>query len=143
MAVLSNVAKYDSLNAIIPSGSTIKLAFYSSASTIDATTQTYTATNEVTQGAASPAINAGGLALSGRTITASDGSVATAGVDFSDLGPITPSGGTFAFRKIMIYDSTRNRALMIHDYGVDQNWAAGTPYTLVIPGTGTYVFTLA
>jgi hypothetical protein len=142
MASWSNVAKYDSLNAVVPSGSTVKLAFYSSAATIDATVANYTATNEVTQPGASPAINAGGLTLAGRTITASDGSVGTAGVDFSDLGPITPAGSNFVFRKILIYDSTRSRAIMFHDYGADQTWNPGTAYTLTIPGSGSYVVTL-
>jgi hypothetical protein len=144
MATMSNVLKYDALNAAIASGDTVKVAFYSSASTIDATTATYTATNEVTQAGASPAINAGGLSLSGRTITASDGSASTAGVDFSDLGPITPAGSNFVFRKVMVYNSTRaNRSLLTHDYGADQTWNVGTAYTFTIPGSGSYLFTVA
>jgi hypothetical protein len=144
MASMSNVLKYDALNLAIASGDTIKVAFYSSAATLDATTAAYSATNEVTQAGASPAINAGGLALSGRTLSASDGSAGTAGVDFADLGPITPAGSAFVFRKILIYNATRsNRALMFHDYGADQTWNVGTGYTFTIPGSGTYVLTVA
>jgi hypothetical protein len=142
MASMSNAAKYDALNAIIPAGSTIKVAFYTGASAVDATTPAYTATGEVTQPGATPAINAGGLALSGRTITASDGSVATAGTDFSDVGPVTPNA-SFTFRKILVHDSTRTRALLFHDYGTDQVWNAGTAYMFTIPGTGSFLLQIA
>jgi hypothetical protein len=143
MASMSNVLLYDALNLAIASGDTIKVAFYNSSSTIDRTTAAYTATNEVTQAGASPAINAGGLTVSGRTLSASDGSANPAGVDFSDVGPVTPAGSAFVFRKVMLYNSTRsNRALMTHDYGADQTWNVGTAYTLTIPGSGTYLLTL-
>ena len=140
MAALSNAAKYDALAYL---SGTLKLAFYAAAATVDATTAAYTATNEVTQAGATPAINAGGLALGIRTLTASDGSVATAGLDYPDLGPITPNA-QFTFQKVLIYDTGRsNRCVLFHDYGTPQVWNAGTPYTLTIPGSGSYVVTLA
>lgn len=136
MAGISNAFKYDALNLAIASGDTIKIAFYSSAATIDATTAAYSATNEVTQAGATPAINAGGLTLSGRTITASDGSVTTASVDWDNL-QVTPNA-TFTFQKVLIYDVTRsNRAIWYHDYLSNQTWNSGTAYTLNIPDSGT------
>jgi hypothetical protein len=143
MASMSNVLKYDMLNLAVASGDVVKLAFYSSSATLDATTAAYSATNEVTQAGASPAINAGGVTLATRTITASDGSVATAAVDYADYGPTTPAGSNFVFRKILIYNSTRSRALMFHDYGADQTWNVGTAYTLVIPSSGSGILQVA
>lgn len=142
MADMSNALKHDALALAIAAGDTIRVAFYGAAAAIDATTPAYTATGEVTQPGASPAINAGGLALSGRAITASDGSVATAAVDFADLVPITPNA-TFTFRKILVYNATRtNRALMAHTYAADQVWNAGTAYTLKIPETGSALLSI-
>ena len=136
MASLSNAFKYDALNLAIAAGDTIKLAFYAAAATIDATVAAYSATNEVTQAGATPAINAGGLALASRTISASDGSVATAYVDWADLGAITPNA-SFQFQKVLVYNTTRsNRAIAYHDYGSVQTWNAGTAYTLQIPDSG-------
>jgi hypothetical protein len=136
MAALSNVFKYDAINLAIASGDTIKWAFYAAAATIDATTATYSATNEVTQPAATPALNAGGYTMAGRTLSASDGSVSTAYCDWDNL-QMTPSGSSFQFQKVLIYNSTRsNRALWFHDYGSVQTWNAGTSYTLTIPDTG-------
>lgn len=131
MAAMSNTLFYDMLNLAIASGDTVKVAFYSAAASISATTAAYSATNEVTQAGATPALNAGGLALSGRTITAADGSVTTAAVDFDNLS-LTPSS-QLQFQKILVYNVTRsNRALGFHDYGSVQTWNAGTPYTLSI-----------
>jgi hypothetical protein len=136
MAGISNTLKYHGLNQAVQSGHTVKVAFYAAAATIDATTAAYSATNEVTQPGATPAINAGGLALSGRSISASDGSVATAYIDF-DNPQITPNA-TFQFQKVLVYnDSTTPKyALWFHDYGSVQTWNSGTQYTLQIPDSG-------
>lgn len=144
MAGMTNACKYDALNLAIAAGDTLKLAFYSAAAAIDATTAVYSATNEVTQAGASPAINAGGLTLSGRSISASDGSVATAFVDFADLGPITPAGSAFTFQKVLIYNVTRsNRTVWFHDFGSVQTWNVGTAYTLTIPSSGSGIVQIA
>lgn len=135
MAGISNALKYDALNLAIASGDVIKVAFYAAAATIDATTAAYTATNEVTQAGATPAINAGGLTLAGRSISASDGSVATAYVDWDNVS-VTPNA-SFQFQKVLIYNSTKsNRALWFHDYLSVQTWNGGTAYTLSIPDAG-------
>jgi hypothetical protein len=134
---MCNVLFHDALNLAIASGDTVKVAFYAAAASISATTAVYSGTNEVTQAGATPAINAQGLALSGRTITASDGSVATAKIDYDNVA-VTPSS-QFQFQKILVHNVTRNRALGYHDYGSVQTWNAGTPYTLNIAD----LFTLA
>lgn len=136
MGAMTNTAKADMIAAVAGTG--LKVAFYGAAASIDATTPTYTATGEVTQAGATPAINAGGLALSGRSLTASDGSVATASADYDNL-QITPNA-TFQFQKILVYDPARsNRAVYFHDYLSVQTWNAGTQYTLAIPDSGTGV----
>lgn len=133
MAGISNALKYDALNLAIASGDTIKIAFYTAAATIDATVGTYTATNEVTQPGATPAINAGGLTLSGRNMSAD--LAATAFVDWDNIS-VTPNA-SFQFQKVLIYNVTKsNRAIWFHDYLSVQTWNAGTAYTLTIPDTG-------
>lgn len=132
--VISNTLKYQGLNKAVATGDEIKVAFYSDAK--DATFAAYSATNEVTQAGATPAVNAGGLALSNRTITASDGSVATAAIDF-DNPTVTPNA-TFQFRSIVVYNNTTTPkyALYAEDYGSTQTWNAGTTYTLNL-GSGS------
>ena len=133
MASLSNVLKYQALNQAVASGDDIRVAFYSAASSIDSTTPAYTATGEQVAGAVIPA---GGVALTGRTITAGDGSVSTANVDFADL-QLTPTV-SITFQKILVYNNTRTPkyALLTHDYLTPQVWNANTTYTLTIPGVG-------
>src|SRR5574342_57444 len=130
---ISNTLKYQGLNKAVASGDTVKVAFYAAAATIDATTAAYTATNEVTQAGATPAVNAGGVALSGRSITTGDGSVATAYIDYDNV-TITPNA-TFQFQKVLVYNDTTTPkyALYYEDYGSVQTWNSGTAYTLNIP----------
>jgi hypothetical protein len=133
--VIANTLKYQGLNLAVASGHTIKVAFYSDAK--DATFAAYSATSEVTQAGATPALNAGGLTLSNRTITASDGSVATAAIDF-DNPTLTPSGSNIQFRSIVVYNDsqTPKYALYVEDFGSTQTWNAGTTYTLNL-GSGS------
>lgn len=133
MASLSNTLKYQALAQAVAAGDTIKVAFYSAAASIDATTPAYTATNEQTAGAVIPA---GGVALTGRTISASDGSASTAYIDFADL-QLTPTV-SITFQKILVYNNTRTPkyACLTHDYLTPQVWNANTTYTLTIPGDG-------
>jgi hypothetical protein len=149
MAALTNAFKFDALNnalsnTITPgtagTGDVLKCVFYSDAKTD--TLAAYTATNEVTQPGATPAINAKGLALTRSTTTAGDGSAATAGWDFDNL-VVTPAS-SFAFRTIVIINTTKgDRTVWFHDYGSTQTWNAGTQYTLQVPASGTYLLTLA
>jgi hypothetical protein len=128
---MCNALFYDALNLAIAAGDTVKVAFFAAGASVSATTATYSATNEVTQPGATPALAAGGYTLTGRTITASDGSVTIAKVDY-DNPAMTPAS-QFTFQKIHVYNATRgNRSLGFHDYLTPQIWNAGTPYTVNI-----------
>lgn len=89
----------------------IKIALYTSAATLDATTTTYITSNEVV----GAGYTAGGNTLSGATISL-DGSIAI--VDFSDT---TWSNATITARGALIYNSSKsNKAIAVIDFGGDK-----------------------
>lgn len=106
----------------------IKLALYTSAATLGATTTAYTTSNEVV----GANYTAGGNTLSGAAISL-DGSVAI--VDFSDT---TWSSATITARGALIYNSSKsNRAIAVIDFGGDKTSTSGD-FTVVFPtATGT------
>lgn len=106
----------------------IKIALYTSAATLDATTTAYTTSNEVV----GAGYTAGGNTLSGATISLA-GSVAI--VDFSDT---TWSNATITARGALIYNSSKsNRAIAVIDFGGDKISTSGD-FTVVFPAaTGT------
>lgn len=106
----------------------IKLALYTSAATLGATTTAYTASNEVV----GAGYTAGGNTLSGAAISL-DGSVAI--VDFSDT---TWSSATITARGALIYNSSKsNKAIAVIDFGGDKTSTSGD-FTVVFPAaTGT------
>jgi len=103
---------------------TIKMALYTSATTLDANTATYgTPTNEVS----GTGYTAGGATLASPVISA-DGT--TAIVDFAD---VTWSTATITARGALIYNSTKaNRAIAVLDFGADKTSTAGD-FTVVMP----------
>lgn len=89
----------------------IKMALYTSAATLGASTTAYTTSDEVV----GAGYTAGGNTLSGATISL-DGSVAI--VDFSDT---TWSSATITARGALIYNSSKsNRAIAAIDFGGDK-----------------------
>lgn len=106
----------------------IKLALYTSAATLGATTTAYTTSNEVV----GAGYSAGGNTLSGAAISL-DGSVAI--VDFSDT---TWSTATITARGALIYNSSKsNKAIAAIDFGGDKISTSGD-FTVVFPAaTGT------
>ncbi len=102
---------------------TLKIALYTSAATLDASTTAYSATNEVS----GAGYTATGRTLAGVTVTL-DGS--TAIVDFTDPAW---AGASFTARGALIYNSTAaNRAIAVLDFGEDKT-ATGTTFTVVLP----------
>lgn len=93
-------------------GSAFKVALYTSAANLGATTANYTGTtNEVT----GPGYAAGGQQLAGQNTFISGG---TAFVDFNDVswGP-----ATFTARGALIYNSSSgNKAVIVLDFGEDR-----------------------
>lgn len=101
----------------------IKLALYTSAATLGASTTAYTTSNEVV----GTGYTAGGNTLTGAAISL-DG---TAGIcDFADT---TWSTATITARYALIYNSSKaNRAIAVLDFGADKTSTAGD-FTVVMP----------
>ena len=106
-------------------GNTFRLALYTSAATLDATTTAYSATNEV---ANSGSYAAGGGALTNVEPTNSGTSGIT---DFSDL---SFTSATITARGALIYNDTAagNPACVVLDFGADKISTAGT-FTIIFP----------
>ncbi len=101
----------------------IKIALYTSAATLDATTTAYTTSNEVV----GTGYTAGGNTLAGATISTSG---TTAFVDFSDTSWTT---ATITARGALIYNSSKsNKAIAVLDFGADKTSTAGT-FTVQFP----------
>lgn len=109
-------------------GDTFKLALYTSAATLDATTTTYSATNEVGN---SGTYSAGGGTLTNISPTTSG---TTAFTDFSDL---SFTSATITARGALIYNTTpahtyTNAAVAVLDFGSDKTSTTGT-FTIQFP----------
>lgn len=101
----------------------IKIALYTSAATLDASTTAYSATNEVT----GTGYVAGGNTLTSPVISL-DG---TTGIcDFADT---TWAASTITARGALVYNSSKaNRAIVVLDFGSDKTSTAGD-FTIVMP----------
>lgn len=109
-------------------GDVFKLALYSSAATLDATTTAYTSSNEVA--------NSGTYAAGGGTLT--NVSPATTGTTaFTDFADISFTSATINARGALIYNSTpthtyTNPSVVVLDFGGDKISTAGT-FTIQFP----------
>jgi hypothetical protein len=109
-------------------GDTFKIALYSSAATLDATTTTYSATNEVA--------NSGTYAAGGGTLTNVDPT--TSGTTaFTDFADISFTSATINARGALIYNSTpghtySNPSVAVLDFGGDKISTDGT-FTIQFP----------
>jgi hypothetical protein len=106
------------------SGQVFKLAMYSSAATLDASTTVYTSTNEVGN---TGQYSAGGGVLTSQQVSL-DGSVAI--IDFADL---SFTGVTLTARGAVIYNtSASDAAVCVLDFGSDKTATSGT-FTIQFP----------
>jgi hypothetical protein len=106
------------------SGQVFKLAMYSSAATLDASTTVYTSTNEVGN---TGQYSAGGGVLASQQVSL-DGSVAI--IDFADL---SFTGVTLTARGAVIYNtSASDAAVCVLDFGSDKTATSGT-FTIQFP----------
>ena len=106
------------------SGQVFKLALYSSAATLNATTTVYSSSDEVGN---TGQYSAGGGVLASQQVSL-DGSVAI--VDFADL---SFTGVTLTARGALIYNtSASNKAVCVLDFGADKTATSGT-FTIVFP----------
>jgi hypothetical protein len=121
---LATQFKVDVLNGVHQPGDAYKIALYTNAATLDASTTAYTATGEVS----GTGYSAPGLAMSGFTVGSSG---TTAWVDFT-TDPAW-SASSITARGALIYNSTRsNKAIAVIDFGVDKTSSAGT-FTVTLP----------
>jgi len=102
---------------------TYKIALYTSAATLGATTTAYTTSGEVV----GTGYTAGGEVLDVSQIPTSSGT--TAFIDFADE---TWSNATITARGALIYNSTDNTAVAVLDFGSDKTSSAGD-FTIVFP----------
>lgn len=110
-------------NFTVTTGDVFKIALYTSAATLDASTTAYSATNEVT----GTGYTAGGNTLTNVTPVLSSG---TAICDFADT---TWTTATITARGALIYNSSKsNKAVLILDFGSDKTATAGD-FTIVFP----------
>lgn len=110
-------------NFTASTGSTFKLALYTSSATLGASTTAYSATNE----ASGTNYSAGGSALTNVTPTSSG---TTAFTDFADL---TFSNVTITANGALIYNSSAsNKAVCVLAFGADKTATAGN-FTIVFP----------
>lgn len=102
---------------------TIKIALYTSAATLGASTTVYTTSDEVV----GTGYTAGGNTLTGATVSLSG---TTAFVDFTDT---TWSTATITARGALIYNSSvGNKAIAVLDFGGDKTSTAGS-FTVQFP----------
>lgn len=102
---------------------TIKIALYTSAATLGASTTVYTTSDEVV----GTGYTAGGNTLTGASVSLSG---TTAFVDFSDT---TWSTATITARGALIYNSSKsNKAVAVLDFGGDKTSTAGN-FTVQFP----------
>jgi hypothetical protein len=106
------------------SGQVFKLALYSSAATLNATTTVYSSSNEVGN---TGQYSAGGGVLASQQVSL-DGSVAI--VDFADL---SFTGVTLTARGALIYNtSASDKSVCVLDFGSDKTATSGT-FTIQFP----------
>ena len=118
-------AKSEFLQGTHTSADTYKIALYTSAASLDATTTAYTATGEVANG---NGYATGGTTLTGFSVTTSG---TTAILDFTT----DPSwaNSTITARGALIYNSTKtNKAVAVYDFGADKTSSNGT-FTVQFP----------
>ncbi len=102
------------------STNTLKVALYTASANLDESTTVYSATNEVT----GTGYVAGGIALTGVTISSSE---YTAFVNFSDA----VFNASVTARCALIYNVTQgNKSIAVLDFGSDKN---SSNFTIVMP----------
>lgn len=104
---------------------TFKIALYTSAATLGATTTAYSTTNEVATG--------GNYTAGGNTLTISQVPTSTSTTAWLDFADTTWSNATITANGALIYNSTQaNRAVAVLAFGSDKTSTAGD-FTIIFP----------
>lgn len=107
---------------------TFKIALYTSAATLDASTTVYSATNEV---------SGTGYVATGETITIALAPTSTGTTAYLDMTDVTWSSATITARGALIYNSTQgNKAVAVIDFVTDKTSTAGD-FTIVFPAANS------
>lgn len=117
------------------SGNAFKIALYTSAATMSASTTAYSATNEVS----GTGYTAGGATLTNVTPTTSG----TTG--YTDFADVTWSASTITANGALIYNSTNsNKAVVVLAFGADKTSTSGD-FVIQFPaaGAGTAIINIA
>lgn len=102
-----------------------KIALYTSAATLDATTTAYAATNEVP--------NSGTYAATGQTLATLALSTASGQALVDWTADPSWTSATITARGALIYNSSKsNKACVVIDFGADKTSTSGT-FTVVLP----------
>lgn len=102
-----------------------KIALFTSAATLDASTTTYSGpTNEVANG--------GGYVAGGNTLVVTQVPTSTGTTAFIDFADTTWSAATITARGALIYNSTDDTAVAVLDFGSDKTSTAGD-FTIIFP----------
>jgi len=106
------------------SSHTFNIALYTSAATLNADTTVYSTDNEVS----GTGYTAGGVALSGVTVSSGDG------VGFVNFSDATWASSSFTARGALIYNTQggNNRAVMVLDFG-DNKTSNNSTFTVGMP----------
>lgn len=104
---------------------TFKIALYTSSATLDATTTTYSSTNEVANG--------NGYTTGGNTLSISQVPTSTGTTAFLDFADTTWANATITANGALIYNNTQgNAAVAVLAFGGDKTSTAGD-FTIVFP----------
>lgn len=124
-AAICNSYKQEIMQGVHEAADTYKIALYTSAATLGASTTVYTSTNEVANGSG---YTTGGATLAGFAVTIDTN---TAVLDFT-TDPTWPTS-TITARGALIYNSTQaNKAVCVLDFGADVTSTADT-FTVQFP----------
>ena len=125
-SAICNSYKQELLEGVHASTDTYKIALYTDAATLSASTTAYSATNE----ASGTGYTAGGEELAGFTTGLSS---STAYLTFTDPAW---SNATITARGCLIYNSSKsNKAVAVFDFGQNVSSVNGT-FTVDLPGVG-------
>lgn len=102
-----------------------KIALYTSAATLNASTATYSGTtNEVASG--------GGYTTGGNTLTVTQVPTSSSTTAFIDFADTTWTAATITARGALIYNSTDDTAVAVLDFGSDKISTAAN-FTIIFP----------
>ena len=126
MCTSFKVELLDGVHNFDTGGDTFKIALYTSAATLGASTTAYTTSDEVSSSGTN-------YSAGGNTLTVSQVPTSTGTTAFLDFADTTWSAATITARGALIYNSSKsNKAVAVLDFGSDKTSTSGD-FTLIFP----------